>query len=377
MMVQKRILFVTHDSKTLGSNHSLVNMISSLTSNKVFVFTVFPSYGPICEIFERNGWNFKVLKYHNELHSNPKNIFYSIKILLKYYFIRFINFLMSIKLKKLIKKHQINLIHTNSSVVAIGSKVANEMRIKHVWHLREYIHPNYNLFVYGGLENYKKKIAASESYFISITLQIAKYFNVDNKSIVLWDAVRKFPKYADIQKKGKYFLFCGTLLQNKGVEEAIQAFFNFSLEYSGYHLYIVGVGSLEYEIFLKNKILNLGITSNVKFLGYRDDIDELMAKASALLMCSRNEALGRVTIEAMLNFCIVIGYNDSGTAEIIMHNNTGILYNNPNELVQFMKNVVSNPDHHTIILKQAYDFARINFLERNYAHKILDFYETL
>jgi hypothetical protein len=51
-----------------------------------------------------------------------------------------------------------------------------------------------------------------------------------------------------------------------------------------------------------------------------------MNQADALLMCSRCEALGRVTIEAMLLGKAVIGANTGGTPELITNGVTGLLY---------------------------------------------------
>jgi glycosyltransferase involved in cell wall biosynthesis len=43
-------------------------------------------------------------------------------------------------------------------------------------------------------------------------------------------------------------------------------------------------------------------------------------------MCSKNEALGRVTIEAMSRGTPVIGFDNAGTSEIIKHAYNGFLY---------------------------------------------------
>jgi glycosyltransferase involved in cell wall biosynthesis len=113
------------------------------------------------------------------------------------------------------------------------------------------------------------------------------------------------------------------------------------------------------------------------FLGFRNDIDFLMARANAFLMCSRNEALGRVTIEAMLNFCLVFGYNDSGTSEIIEHEVTGFLYSEKSELVSLMNKSIKNISSFNNIVHKAYTFATSNFLEKDFGIKLFEFYKKL
>ena len=48
------------------------------------------------------------------------------------------NFISIMKLKKKIKKMNIDVIHSNTSVIDVGAKVAKQLGIKHVWHFREF-----------------------------------------------------------------------------------------------------------------------------------------------------------------------------------------------------------------------------------------------
>ena len=66
-----------------------------------------------------------------------------------------------------------------------------------------------------------------------------------------------------------------------------------------------------------------------KFKGivpFQSDLYELRKHADIALMCSRGEALGRVTVEAMLSENLVIGADSAGTKEIIQNKVTGYLY---------------------------------------------------
>ena len=69
-----------------------------------------------------------------------------------------------------------------------------------------------------------------------------------------------------------------------------------------------------------------GIDQITGFYDYQDNIHEIMQQADIVLMCSRNEAFGRVTVEAMLAGKPVIGTSSGGTGEIIEHESSGFLY---------------------------------------------------
>lgn len=374
--MSKKILFIAHDANVFGANQSLVNMVSSLIDKGVFILVIFPNFGPICKIFHEKGWNYKVVNFRNELMPENINCVEFCKNFLRLYFKKINNIIALKELSEIVKQYKINLIHTNSSVVSIGYELSKKMQIRHVWHLREYIHPNYKLFIFGGLERHKSKIQNSDK-IVAITFNVAKFFNVENKSLILSDAVRSQPKFEKPILKEKYFLFCGSLIKNKGIEEAIDAFYEIYKIFPDYRLIIIGVGECTYEDFLKKKVGKLGMTRSVNFLGFRDNVDELMAKATALLMCSRNEALGRVTIEAMLNFCVVFGYNDSGTADIIINNQTGILYETTDELVYYMNKIINNEGCFDEIREQAYKFSTENYLEKGFGNRLIDFYDSI
>ena len=92
-------------------------------------------------------------------------------------------------------------------------------------------------------------------------------------------------------------------------------------------------------------------------------------------MSSRNEALGRVTVESMFYGCPVIGKNAGGTLELIKDNETGFLFANAQECAEKMLYVV----HHdvTTIIRNAQHFVLSNFTEECYKHKMLKIYQSI
>jgi glycosyltransferase involved in cell wall biosynthesis len=373
--MENRILFIAHDGLADGGNQSLLNIVSSLKSRNIFVTVIFPEKGIICNMFNERGWNYYIVNFKTELCPKANNFFDYIKNILRSYYKDYYNREAIKKMQAIIDDNKINIVHSNSSVIGIGEKLAKSKNIKHVWHIREYIHPNYGLYVFGGLAKYKTKIHKARN-IICITHGVAKGFGVEKKSVVLNDAVRKEPKYLKPVLKKKYFLFCGTLSKNKGVEEAILAFSQ-ACEHSDYKLLIVGEGIPAYKEFLTKLVTEIGLEKKIEFLGFRNDVDDLMASATAFLMCSRNEALGRVTVEAMLNFCVVFGFNDSGTSEIIEHKKTGYLYDNIQELIEYMVFIINNPDNFNITRDNAYEYAKSNFLENEFTDRLINFYHNI
>jgi glycosyltransferase involved in cell wall biosynthesis len=99
--------------------------------------------------------------------------------------------------------------------------------------------------------------------------------------------------------------------------------------------------------------------SCIQFLGYQSDVSPFFRDATAFLMCSTSEGLGRVTIEAMYYGCPVIAFASGGTTEIVKQNETGHLFLNKEELIKQMNEVTTN--NQLTILHKAQDYAITNF----------------
>ena len=71
---------------------------------------------------------------------------------------------------------------------------------------------------------------------------------------------------------------------------------------------------------------------HVTFMGHVPNGIQVMQSVDIVLMCSRMEAFGRVTVEAMLAGKPVIGARSGGTTELIHENFNGLLYTPGNYL---------------------------------------------
>jgi glycosyltransferase involved in cell wall biosynthesis len=89
----------------------------------------------------------------------------------------------------------------------------------------------------------------------------------------------------------------------------------------------------------------LAVADRVEFWGFVPDPERAFLEADVALMCSRNEAMGRVTAEAMATCRPVIGYDRGGTSEMIDHDRTGLLYRGGTEaLAACMARYVTAPE---------------------------------
>jgi L-malate glycosyltransferase len=236
-----------------------------------------------------------------------------------------------------------DLIHTNVGVFRVGAKAAKRLRIPHVWHIREYQDLDMGYRIMGTKNGFSRWLRKHENYPIAITRGIHNYFKMGHNARIIYDGVRKVKDVQFITVKEHYFLYVGNISEHKGINQLLDAFIEFANYDKEYKLFIVGVNQGDYSKGVFRIVEKAGLGDRICFLGYRTDIDDLMAKATALIVASRWEGFGLITAEAMFNGCLVIGNNTAGTREqfdngLKRHGcEIGIRYNSFEDLVMTMK----------------------------------------
>jgi glycosyltransferase involved in cell wall biosynthesis len=84
-------------------------------------------------------------------------------------------------------------------------------------------------------------------------------------------------------------------------------------------------GGASYSNELSRLACELGLESNVSFLGYRSDIARVLAASDVFCLPSFEEPFGLVFLEAMAMKKPVVALNNGGTPEVVVHGETGLL----------------------------------------------------
>ena len=353
-----RVAFITHYTSLYGANRSLLNLIDGLKRYEVFSHVVSPGEGEITEalrdreipvaIMPIQYWVSKRPSSSNALKWVYRNLYWGYGVLKRLCRNLYV-------LPPLIRQLQawgVELIYTNSSVTPIGALAAKYLRLPHIWHLRELGDLDYGLRPDWGTSAFKYLISSADAIITNSKAVRSHLLNgVANKHVhviyngVAWES--DFDRLRRLaQKERKYqrpytFALVGVIHPNKGQETAIRALAIAIKRFPDIRLLIVGGGD---TTRLKRIATELGVIDNVEFWGYIQDPYKAYMTADAVLMCSKYEAMGRVTAEAMSACRPVIGYESGGTAEIIEHERTGLLYHGgPESLATCMMRFIENP----------------------------------
>ncbi|OGI26160.1 MAG: hypothetical protein A3J76_01790 [Candidatus Moranbacteria bacterium RBG_13_45_13] len=140
-----------------------------------------------------------------------------------------------------------------------------------------------------------------------------------------------------LKGKGNGFVFLGTLSENKGIDIAIQ-----TVKKLDAPLTIAGEIRESDKPFLEKKVFPYVDGKHIKFIGEisRKEKVRLLSESDALLFPSRwNEAFGLVIIEALACGTPVIALNNGAVSEVLQQGETGLIAENENEFVDYMKRV--------------------------------------
>jgi len=147
--------------------------------------------------------------------------------------------------------------------------------------------------------------------------------------------------------KQNFFLACGRLIELKQFDRLIESYSNLYKKHGNDFpdLKIAGQGPL--FSFLEDLCVKLGVTQKVQLLGWRKDINVLMAQAKALILSSQYEGFPCVLLETMAAGTLPISFDcPTGPSDIISDNMDGLLvkHNDWDELELAMETVAKNDE---------------------------------
>jgi len=126
-----------------------------------------------------------------------------------------------------------------------------------------------------------------------------------------------------LNSKGLVVGTVGWLLPIKGPMHLLKAMSNVWESHPETSLIFVGKGDLEKE--LKEEARRMGVWDKVKFLGWRDDIPEIMQVLDVFVLPSLNEGMGRVLVEAMAAGKPVVASRVGGILDLVKEGQNGFL----------------------------------------------------
>lgn len=324
------ILYVSHDVQLNGAPKSLLELVTRICDKGIHPIVIVPCKGILKNELDKRGIDTRIIAYRQCVYKEDYNLsdYWSV------------NLKAVISIMRLIREENIDIVHSNSLAVNVGAIAANILHIPHVWHFREYLQEDFDYKIINPflMEWLIKKSRCCIAISEGIKRKYKEKYGVN--IVRLYNGIESSMCYSPIdlnnnENKRGNMLIAGNILEGKGQWDAIRAVEELIGRGVYVHLCIVGNGSPEYVNRLKKYVRKRDLSQFIEFKPFTNNLQELRMQSDIILVCSRMEAFGRVTAEAMMSGKIVIGSNSGGTLELIgKSEERGFLYTygNPIEL---------------------------------------------
>lgn len=286
-----------------------------------------------------------------------------------------------IKVAKLIKNENINVVHTHHRMAALYTKLLS------YFYKFKFIHTAHNTF------NDKKKLtnyALNKSEIIAVGENVKKnltdVYSLNEQNIkVIYNSIEEesieyklVKEISECKKNGNFIVGnIGRLSEQKGMLYFVKAAKEVIKKYDKVKFFIVGDG--EEKLKIKKMIDEYDLDNYVMLLGYRPDIINIMKQLDIIVLSSLWEGLPLTPIEAFSMGKTVIGTKVDGTPEIIKNNYNGLLVE-PKEYSQIADAIVYLYENQEI-LKKLEKNARTTYEDvfsyNVFVEKYIDFYENI
>lgn len=293
------------------------------------------------------------------------------------------------RLYKYALHHHYDIIHTHLTGGArIGIYLARKLNIPCISHLHIYKKAR----VFSRISTYTKGclIAVSEHiskfYIYKLKINPQKIHTVVNATKSIKKDTKEIDEKLDtirselhLNKKSKFILLAGRLSKGKGQDILINALPTILSVHPEIHLLLAGKGKNGSMIECKLRYMakKHKIQKNVHFLGFREDIKELMQLSEAVIVPSRNDVMPLVVIEAMATGSCVIASAVGGIPEIITNNKNGVLFKAGDsvDLSKAIIKILNNPAMASSIGTSAQMYSKTFLYAQSMCDKIICIYQ--
>lgn len=376
MLTSKRILFVHSSAELYGSDRCLLEVVKGLVAAGGEAHVVLPGDGKLVPELRQAGASVHFLDpvvFRREILSPAGAVGLCLRLPVQVF-----------RLARLIRKTDIDLVHTNTGVTLGGAMAAKLCRVPHVWHFREIL-SEFNTF----LRLYQPLLVFCSDRFIFITEAVKNQFSstrITGRGEVVYDGIptEQFNGIPWEAADGRLVITTvGRLAPYKGQEVFIEALSEAHREGVDFEAFVVGDVYGDRHAFrekLVARALELGLGERIHFVGFQDQVQPFLERCNLFVMpATRQEALGIVMLEAMAAGRAVIATRGGGAPEIIKTGENGVLVTpgSVTELADAIVRLARDPEQRKRLVNRGRQVVEERFSEKAMVDSVLKTYAEM
>ncbi|SFC04289.1 Glycosyltransferase involved in cell wall bisynthesis [Flexibacter flexilis DSM 6793] len=278
----------------------------------------------------------------------------------------------TLKIKKIITNISPDTLITNTIATPVAAIAAALASVKHIWYIHELGKEDHHLSFFFGEKKSYYLINKLSNRIITTSFLVQKKvagYIPDNKIETIYCSVEIPNSEQFISAENPYkialnsplkLLITGRVGEGKRQEDAVKALEILIKKYDiPAQLTIVGDRGGEYSQQIKDYIQQNQLSAFVDFVQFTDNIYKYYQEADFVFICSRCEAFGRVTIEAMKLKKVVFASDAGANPELLGNNERGILYQmgDAEDLAQKVAQTMQHPIQLQQISQRAFEWS--------------------
>ena len=354
----KRILYVDHTAKLGGGEIALLHLVQYLDRRRFEPIVVLSADGLLREKLEASGIETHVLPMSASVLDTRKDALGIGTLLRLRDAARVGRYVWT--LARFIRAHRIALVHTNSLKADIlGGLAARLTRVPLLWHVRDRIETDYLprpiVWLFRRLSHWLPNYIIANSHSTLETLTLAReersaavYSGIEiaSRVQVVHDGVQRYPAQVPIVYAGPHSAGLGAVSSPLMPDLITIGLVGRISPWKGQHVFlkaaalvrprfpqarfqIIGAALFNEQVYeqeVRDLARSLDLDDCVEFLGFRQDIPELVDDLTILVHASTTpEPFGQVVVEGMVAAKPIVATNGGGVREIVVSGETGLL----------------------------------------------------
>ncbi len=235
------------------------------------------------------------------------------------------------KLAAWFRKVEADAVVTNTSTFPSAAIAAKSAGLPHIWYLHEFVVEDHGLtWQFGQQKSYKLMDRLSASIIVNslaVKEKAAQFVNPDKLHLVYCATVTQLKEKAHSHPNSPFRLaMAGSVSEGKNPLLVLQALHLLKEKGLAAQLTVVGHADERYKKQLDIYIQEKGLGDLVAFKGYTDSLQTEFDAADAYVLASRNEAFGRVLVEAGRAGLPCLAPDSGGAPEIVTDGQNGLIF---------------------------------------------------
>lgn len=382
----KTILTICCHVDLCGAVQSMLSVLKHLKSKGYRIILLIPSKGMIEQYLQEINIEYYIvpINFSATMYDPPFKCHFINRIYWGLYFLKQEIFC-DVRIIKKLRKHKIkpDLVYTNTIIPTAGILLSLIYKTPHIIHIRELSDEDFHFNYFIGKKLYLKILNKSITCAICISKAVKNKFfpYFKNKTKLIYNGVpyNALTEHSIEKEKNQdkiKILFVGRLSKEKGILDIIYAINN--LKESGYSCIELDIwGDGVDKPIITNYLKEYKLEQIISLKGYCPANKIPRHQYDIAIMSSLYEAFGRVTIEYMMAGLPVIGRNGGATPEIIKEDETGMLYNSKQELIDKLKYLINNKEYRLKIGQQGQKLAIDKFSEQRYTDEVITLFNSV